>query len=264
MWQLGPTAMTTLAFVVIDSLDESIEVVIAGHPPPLVIAPDGAADFLPLQGGIALGVLPMVKYSCNRHPFPTGSAIVLYTDGLVESRVQTIDDGLERLRVLATGATDLEALCTTITDEMLSDVQADDVAIAAARLPPVPDELRARWAAEKDALADVRQVMRRWLHAHGATEDEAFDITVACQEACANAVEHAYGPGRRSFEVEATYDQGTVRVVVRDEGRWRPPRGANRGRGLPLMRALMERVDVEHNEQGTAVVLERSLGREAA
>ena len=57
----------------------------------------------------------------------------------------------------------------------------------------------------------MRQLLRRWLRAHGAGEDEIYDITVACQEACANAVEHAYGPGRESFEVEASSRAGTSR-----------------------------------------------------
>jgi GAF domain-containing protein/anti-sigma regulatory factor (Ser/Thr protein kinase) len=264
MWQIGPTAMTTLAFVVIDSFGESLELINAGHPPPLIIAPDGEASYVPLHGGLALGVSPLVTYEAVHHPFPTGSTVVLYTDGLVESRRRPIDDGLEQLRAIATGANDLEVLCTAITDRMVPEEQPDDIAIAAARIPPVPDTLVARWPAEKDALAHVRQVLRRWLAARGATEDEAFDITVASQEACANAVEHAYGPGRRSFEIEAAYDEGTVRVTVRDEGRWRPPRGTNRGRGLPLMQALMETVDIQHDERGTRVVLERTLGRAAA
>src|SRR5919109_571169 len=124
--------------------------------------------------------------------------------------------------------------------------------------------LSARWPAEKEALVGMRQVLRRWLRAQGATEDETFDITVATQEACANAVEHAYSPGRRTFVLEATYRAPTVRVTIRDQGRWRPPRGTNRGRGLPLMRALMERVEIEHGDAGTIVILERELGRALA
>jgi anti-sigma regulatory factor (Ser/Thr protein kinase) len=217
-----------------------------------------------LQGGLALGAAALVTYACDRHPFPTGSAVLLYTDGLVESRRRPIDDGLEQLRGLATGAGDLEALCTKLTQEMVPDPQPDDIAIAAARVPTVPEQLVARWPAEKDALAGVRQVLRRWLFAHGASDDEAFDITVASQEACANAVEHAYGPGRRSFSLEATIAGDRVRVAVSDYGHWRPPRGANRGRGLPLMRALMESVDVQRSDTGTVVVLERTLGRAQA
>jgi anti-sigma regulatory factor (Ser/Thr protein kinase)/putative methionine-R-sulfoxide reductase with GAF domain len=264
MWQLGPTAMTTLAYTVIDPARESLGLVNAGHPPPLVIGPDGEPDFLPLQGTLALGASPLANYRCDAHAFPTGSTIVLYTDGLVERRGRSIDDGLEQLRDIARGAGDLEALCSMLVEQMVPGAPPDDIAIAAARIPALTERLSARWPAEKEALAGVRQILRRWLHAHGATEDETFDITVASQEACANAVEHAYGPGRRTFEIDATYAAGLVRLVIRDDGRWRPPRGTHRGRGLPLMRALMEHVDVQHTDAGTTVVLERTIGRAEA
>ena len=265
MWQLGPTAMTTLAYAVIDPAAESLGLVNAGHPPPLIIAPDGEAEYLPLQGGLAMGASPLATYRCVPHSFPVGSTVILYTDGLVERRGRSIDDGLEQLRSLARSSGDLEALCSRLVEEMVpGGGGADDVAIAAARIPAISEQLKARWPAEKEALAGVRQLLRRWLRAHGATEDETFDITVASQEACANAVEHAYGPGRRTFHIEATYSAGRVRLVIRDEGRWRPPRGTHRGRGLPLMRALMEHVDVQHTDEGTTVVLERSIGQAEA
>jgi serine phosphatase RsbU (regulator of sigma subunit)/anti-sigma regulatory factor (Ser/Thr protein kinase) len=260
MWQLGPTAMTTLVYAVIDPAAESLLLVNAGHPPPLVIRPDGEADFLPLQGTLALGASPLANYHSVEHAFPTGSTIVLYTDGLVERRGQSIDVGLEQLRAIARDAGDLESLCSTLVEQMVPGHAPDDIAIAAARIPAISELLTAHWPAEKEALAGVRQLLRRWLYAHGASEDEIFDITVASQEACANAVEHAYGPGRRTFQIEATYAAGRVRLVIRDEGRWRPPRGTHRGRGLPLMRALMEHVDVQHTAEGTTVVLERSIG----
>ena len=49
-------------------------------------------------------------------------------------------------------------------------------------------------------------------------------------------------------------------ITVTDSGRWRPPRGANRGRGLPLMRALVETADVRQTDAGTVVTLTRRLG----
>jgi GAF domain-containing protein/anti-sigma regulatory factor (Ser/Thr protein kinase) len=264
MWRLGPTAMTTLAYLVLDPVRESLDVVNAGHPPPLIVGPDGKASFLPLQGGIALGVSPLARYSARTHPYPADATIVLYTDGLVEIRGESIEDGLERLRALAADVNEPEALCTAAMEQLVPEAPSDDIAMIAARVPPLTDRLKARWPAEKEALAGVRHIVRRWLRAHGATEEETYDITVACQEACANAVEHAYGPGRRAFEIELTHRLGRVRVVVRDGGRWRPPRGSHRGRGLPLMRALMEHVDVEHADEGTVVVLERTLVAKAA
>jgi GAF domain-containing protein/anti-sigma regulatory factor (Ser/Thr protein kinase) len=264
MWQLGPAAMTTLAYLVLDPVAERVELVTAGHPPPLVVKPDGTADYLPLTGGIALGASGVARFPSHSHPLALGSSVMLYTDGLVESRGVSIDVGLERLRTLAEDATEPEALCAAAIQRLVPEAPADDIAMIVARLRPVDEQLSGTWPAEKEVLADVRLTMRRWLHAQGADDDEAYDIIVACQEACANAVEHAYGPGERSFDLQASFADGRVRVTVRDHGRWRPPRGANRGRGLPLMEALMERVDVTHSDDGTVVVLERTLHRKAA
>ena len=110
----------------------------------------------------------------------------------------------------------------------------------------------------------MRPLLRRWLGKWGAGTDELYDIVVAVQEASANAIEHAYGPGGATFDVEAAYEDGAITVVVRDHGRWRAPRGTHRGRGLAMMRALMESVDVQREEQGTTVILRRTLGRAAA
>jgi anti-sigma regulatory factor (Ser/Thr protein kinase) len=264
MWHIGPMGMTTLAYLVIDPVGESVEMVTAGHPPPLVVGPDGAAEYLPLTGGVALGATEVARYESRTHPLPLGSTVVLYTDGLVEERGLSIDDGLERLRALMAEGGEPEALCDAVTARLVPEAPADDIALIVARLPPVDERLTGTWPAEKDVLADVRLQLRRWLHRHGASDDEAYDIIVACQEACANAVEHAYGPGTRSFDLEAGYADGRIRVTIRDHGRWRPPRGVNRGRGLPLMEALMEHVDVSHTEEGTVVVLERALQRQAA
>jgi anti-sigma regulatory factor (Ser/Thr protein kinase) len=261
---LGPPTMTTLAYVVIDPERGSLEAVIAGHPPPLMIPREGEPYFLPLQGGIPLGASPLARYRSETHPFPAGDLIALYTDGLVERRGESIDDGLARLGALATAALGPEALCARLIDELVPREPADDIVVLVARVPPPPERLRGRWPADAQELASVRQALRRWLRARGATDDEIADITVASQEACTNAVEHAYGPGARSFTVEATCRDGVVRITVCDDGSWRPPRGANRGRGLTMMRALMHRVDVRHTDEGTVVVLERALARAAA
>jgi serine phosphatase RsbU (regulator of sigma subunit)/anti-sigma regulatory factor (Ser/Thr protein kinase) len=261
MWQLGPTAMTTLAYLVLNPAQETLEVVNAGHPPPLLEAPDGGAAYLPLQGGMALGASAVAEYRSETFPFLTGSTVVLYTDGLVERRGSSIDDGLERLRMLVEHGDDVDRLISKILAGLVPDEQPDDIAVIAARLPPLADHLLSRWPADRAALVSVRRLLRRWLATRGAGEEETYDITVACQEACANAIEHAYGPGRRSFDVEATYRDGRIRLTVRDSGRWRAPRGTHRGRGLPLMRTLMESVDVQHTDDGTVVVLERTLAR---
>ena len=259
MRQLGPTAMTTLVYLVLDPIEETLEVVNAGHLPPLLIDPEGQARYLSLEPAMPLGVADAEQYRSEVVPFTAGTAIVLYTDGLVERRDAPIDDGLERLRALGTASRDVEQLCADALDRLLTAGPADDVALVAARIPPLQDDLHTSWPATSETLVGVRRLLRRWLAVHGAQEEEAYDIVVACQEACANAVEHAYGPGHAHFEVTAEHREARIRVTVRDHGRWRPPRGSHRGRGLPLMQALMESVDVEHGDEGTVVVLERTL-----
>ena len=264
MRQLGPTAMTTLVYLVLDPIEETLEVVNAGHLPPLLIDPDGQAHYLSLAAALPLGVADAEQYRSEVVPFTAGTAVVLYTDGLVERRDAPIDDGLERLRALGTASRDVEQLCADALDRLLTAGPADDVALVAARIPPLQDDLHTSWPATSEALVGVRRLLRRWLAVHGAQEEEAYDIVVACQEACANAVEHAYGPGHAYFDVTAEHREARIRVTVRDHGRWRPPRGSHRGRGLPLMRALMESVDVEHGDEGTVVVLERTLRQRSA
>ncbi|MGN6189036.1 MAG: ATP-binding SpoIIE family protein phosphatase [Conexibacter sp.] len=262
MTGIGPRAMTTLAYAVIDSERNELELVVAGHPPPLMIAPSGETSFLDGVTGIPLGVSELARYEATTFAFEPGSTLVLYTDGLVETRTESIDAGLERLRALAGGNGGVELLCSTLVRQLVPSDRHDDVALLAARIEPVPERLSGSWPAERGVLASVRQLLRRWLETRGASADEIYDIVVACQEACANAVEHAYRPGQHSFELDATYDGGRIRVTIRDRGRWRPPRGSHRGRGVMMMRGLMDSVDIEHTDDGTTVVLERTLGQE--
>ncbi len=261
MASLGPNSMTTLAYLVLDPAAETLEVVNAGHPWPLVIDPSGAAAFLEPSSGIPLGVTAAALHRADTFPLATGAIVFLYTDGLIERRTESIDVGLEQLRALAEGCDDVERLCATIVERMVPESPADDVAFIAARVPPLADDLHARWPATSESLADTRYLLRRWLRSRGAGEDETYDIVVATQEACANAIEHAHGPGVRVYEVEIGLEGRRVRVVVRDRGHWRAPRGEDRGRGLPMMRALVDEVEVRQSDAGTEVVLTRTLGR---
>jgi GAF domain-containing protein/anti-sigma regulatory factor (Ser/Thr protein kinase) len=262
MFHLGPLSMTTLAYLVLDPATESLQIVNAGHPPPLIAEPGAEPRFLEAPPGVALGATSMATYTAGTLPLPTGSMVLLYTDGLVERRGEPIDAGLARLQALVTGADDVDDLCTSIVAALVPAGPSDDVAVIAVRIPPLGDSLRTSWKASPDSLAGVRFLLGRWLRARGATRDEIYDITVATQEACTNAIEHAYAPGPAGFELTGEFTQGRVRLAVRDRGRWRAPRGTNRGRGLPMMRALMDSVDVRRTEEGTEIVLERMLGRQ--
>jgi anti-sigma regulatory factor (Ser/Thr protein kinase) len=116
--------------------------------------------------------------------------------------------------------------------------------------------------AEPSALAPIRRAVETWLADQRIDHHDGWQIVAACHEACANASEHAYPPWEAgSIEVEARREGARVVVAVHDRGRWRQPRGHDRGRGFTLMEYFMDRVDVERSEQGTTVRMERRLGR---
>jgi anti-sigma regulatory factor (Ser/Thr protein kinase) len=124
---------------------------------------------------------------------------------------------------------------------------------------PLAGRLELRVPAEREQLAGVRSTVRRWLEGVGAAGGDVADILLACGEAAANAVEHAYGPTDADFGLSAEFSDGEVVLTIRDRGQWRAPRGENRGRGRALMEAVMDSVEVEPTLEGTTVVMRRCL-----
>jgi anti-sigma regulatory factor (Ser/Thr protein kinase)/putative methionine-R-sulfoxide reductase with GAF domain len=262
---IAPRQMITLVYVALDLASESMLVASAGHIPPLLRLHSGDTRLLEVEGDPPLGALQTAHYTEHRIEFPLGSTLVLVTDGAVEVRGESLDDSLERLRALVSSTDNPDVACEAIAGGDVRGVPAgDDVAVLIARAAPLSTHLHTTWPANARVLGDMRPLLRRWLGHWGADADEIYDITVAVQEASANAIEHAYAPGRAAFEVNAVHDDGEIIFTIRDRGRWRAPRGNNRGRGLPMMRALMDDVDVQQDETGTRVTLRRKLGRIAA
>ena len=168
--------------------------------------------------------------------------MVLYTDGLVERPGTVIDEGIARLAEAVDGVgTDPEALCDHLLATLVPDGNAsDDVALLALRNVPMTNRIRSEFEAAPEALASMRGLLRRWLRHAGADDQETAEIVTACGEAATNAIEHAGAAGDVPFELAGRLDGQRVDVTVRDRGAWRSPRQGDRGRGLSLMRALMD------------------------
>ena len=147
MWNLGPTAMTTLAYLVLDPAEETLELVTPATRRRWSSSGDAAAHYLPLQGEMALGASPDLDLPLADLPVPDRRDVVLYTDGLVERRGESIDDGLERLRALAERTTTSTPVHAAHRRHGPRTTPPDDVAVIAARLPPLPDDLRTTWPA---------------------------------------------------------------------------------------------------------------------
>lgn len=134
----GLERLATLLYAVI-APDLSIQFVNAGHLPPLVVRATGEVDFLESTGGLPIG--------CDTTPYPTdrvhlepGDVLVLYTDGLIERRGESISDGLDRLRAAAgEGPDDPERLADHLIEALLHGRGTeDDVALLAIRPTAVP------------------------------------------------------------------------------------------------------------------------------
>jgi anti-sigma regulatory factor (Ser/Thr protein kinase) len=110
------------------------------------------------------------------------------------------------------------------------------------------------------AVPIVRRSMQRFAERIGLNEDQRFALLAACGEAIANAVEHAYVGAPGLVRVSAHASQDRLVVSIEDEGKWRPAqRRDERGRGLPLMRALMDAVEIRTHQARTEVRLTMTL-----
>ena len=117
-----------------------------------------------------------------------------------------------------------------------------------------------RLARARPLLAFARGDLRRWLERSGVPADVVQELTLAFSEACANALEHPVRARRQAVEIEAVRDESQLELRVRDFGRWQEQaRSELRGRGLQIMRGLVDSLDVERGDGGTQVVLRRSL-----
>lgn len=263
-------AMATLFYLVYDPHRGVAHYISFGHLPPLVIGPDGSADFLGIRNGSPpLGTLLTTPCRENSVSVAPGSTFLLYTDGLVEVKGKAIDEGLARLKDAVTHAYggDLNQLLDQILATVLDGGTAgDDVAILALQASPVdPRRLRIQVPALPSSLPKVRYRLRQWLEAASVASEDIHEILVASGEACGNVVAHAYGPADGVVQLNAELTDGRVGIslVVRDAGQWRPTGSFNPTRGTLLMRALMDSVDVVPGPNGTKVQMWRRLRGES-
>ncbi|MDP9430105.1 MAG: SpoIIE family protein phosphatase [Actinomycetota bacterium] len=110
----------------------------AGHPPPVLLDPKGHTRVLGPSTGKAdllLGVDATTQRRTEQTTLPAGSTLLLYTDGLVERRGESLDDGLGRLlsTIEQHAHEELDGLCDAILSKMLPDANEDDVAVVAVR-----------------------------------------------------------------------------------------------------------------------------------
>jgi len=186
--------------------------------------------------------------------------LLLYTDGLIERRAESLDVGLERLRAVVSNhwQLPLRALKKAIFRTLIDAQSTDDIALVAVRTVGSTERVFAdAFPARHQELGGSRRRLREWLERRTLT-DITDDVVLAVGEAVANAIDHGSTHDEQVVRVEATVDDEQLLVSVSDSGQWQPGIEGfftGRGRGHQLMHAFADNVDVDTDQHGTIVTL---------
>ncbi|MGH3960276.1 SpoIIE family protein phosphatase [Mycobacterium sp.] len=256
--KLIPDAFCTTVFLAtLDTKSGVMRYSCAGHLPAVLAAPHSEPNLLLDARSVPLAVQrksPRPQAAVTLLP---GSTLMFYTDGLVERRDVSIDDGIARVTEVVMDG--MNSSVDAIADAALAELAPlggydDDVAIVVYR-QPYP-RLVIENDASADELASMRHQITAWLQAAAAPEGLVADVVLAVNEACANSIEHAYrGQPPGKFRVEANCDGAQVQIRIADFGSWKaaPPDSGNRGRGLMLIRAVSDWLELDCTPEGTTV-----------
>lgn len=248
-------------YAVYDPVAGRCEMARAGHPEPVLVKPDGTADFLDLPAGppLGLGGLPFEAMECE---LPAGSTLAFYTNGLVEPTAgRDLDTALALLRdTLARSGPSLEETCDTVVDTLRPDRPTDDIALLLGRTHRLDSESYASWdlPADPASVPDARRYVQEKLAAWGVDE-AAFVTELVASELVTNAIRYGAEPislrliRDTSLICEVTDASSTAphlrRARVLDED----------GRGLLLVAQLTDRWGARYHRDGKTIWAEQPL-----
>ncbi|MFF4743125.1 serine/threonine-protein phosphatase [Streptomyces chengbuensis] len=201
--RLGTDRMATCLYAVYDPVSHRITIANAGHPPPILLHLGGRAEVLRVPPGAPIGV-GGVDFEAVELDAPAGATLLLYTDGLVESRLRDVWTGIEQLRerLAATAqltgpdhSPPLEALCDDVLDMLGPGDRDDDIALLAARFDGIAPSDVAYWFLEPEDSAPgrARRLARRAL-ARWGLEELSDSVELLVSEVVTNAVRYAERP----------------------------------------------------------------------
>ncbi|MGW2841955.1 ATP-binding SpoIIE family protein phosphatase [Streptomyces sp. NPDC001493] len=267
--RLGENRMATCLYAVYDPVAHRITVANAGHPPPVLLHLGGRAEVLDVPPNAPIGV-GGVDFEAVELDAPAGGTLLLYTDGLVESRVRDVWTGIEQLRerLAATArltgpdhSPPLEALCDDVLDMLGPGDRDDDIALLAARFDGIAPNDVAYWSLDPQDSAPgrarrlARGALERWGMEHLSDE-----VELLVSEVVTNAVRYAERPVTlRLLRTDI------LRCEVGDDSPQLPRQRRARetdesGRGLFLVNRLARRWGATRLSTGKVVWFEMATG----
>lgn len=257
---LEGTGMVTAVSAVLDLANDRLVYSGAGHPAAVVCSRTNTVERV-TTSGMPLGLFSQATYTEVERHLETGDLIVLYTDGLIENdRDLARGEGELETAIRAESRLSSPNPALSILHRMIAGTPKDDVAILTISLLRWPlDRLDIEAPAVPASARTLRQSLRRLAAGVGLDEHRSFGLLVAAGEAISNVIEHAYGLREGTIRLTGKRVDDHLVVEISDNGRWRAPRSEGRGRGLELMRSIVDEVDVTADDSGTTVRLVMSL-----
>ncbi|MFF1439111.1 SpoIIE family protein phosphatase [Streptomyces sp. NPDC058295] len=249
-------------YAVYDPVSRRCTLARAGHPPPVVLRPNGPARRVELPAGPALG-LGGLPFESAELELAEGSVLAFYTDGLIESREREMDSGLRLLsETLAAYADSLDETCDRILHALLPPGgAADDVALLLARTRGLPASQVATWdiPADPSLVAPIRKQAVDQLSRWGLCE-ASFTTELVVSELVTNAIRY----GAHPIRLRLIHDATTLICEVSDTSHTAPHlRRAKTwdegGRGLLLVAQLTQRWGSRHTPEGKTIWAELNL-----
>jgi serine phosphatase RsbU (regulator of sigma subunit)/anti-sigma regulatory factor (Ser/Thr protein kinase) len=261
--ELAPDAdglIATCLFAVYDPITRHCTLARAGHPVPAVVAPDGRQEYLDLPAGPPLGV-GGVPFEETEIELAEGSLLVLYTDGLVESRQRDLDTGLRALgKMLGEvhgrpgGAPALEAVCDRLVEGLMPEPAEDDAALLVARTRALtPDQVVTRdLPADPAIVAEARAWAGRQVTQWGLDE-LAFTAELLVSELVTNAIRHAQPPIQLRMILDDVLSCEVSDASATAPHHRRADRYDEGGRGLMLVATMAARWGTRHTRAGKII-----------
>ncbi|MFC7910584.1 ATP-binding SpoIIE family protein phosphatase [Streptomyces nigra] len=270
--RLGTDRMATCLYAVYDPVAHRITIANAGHPPPVLLHLGGHAEVLRVPAGAPIGV-GGVDFEAVELDAPAGATLLLYTDGLVESRLRDVWTGIEQLREKLAATAQLtgpdhppplEALCDDVLDMLGPGDRDDDIALLAARFDGIAPSDVAYWHLDPEDAAPgrARRLARGALSGWGM-EELTDSVELLVSEIVTNAVRYASRPVTlRLLRTDV------LRCEVGDDvpqlPRLRQARATDEdGRGLYLVNRLARRWGATRLSTGKVVWFELNRGSAA-